>query len=100
MLLRVPPGMLDDGGCAHDEQPPEIAIALFGNAAELLLAACRILARNETDPGREIATRLEELGSVTVDVMAVAPITPIPGTVSTRRLTSLARCCAWMPRSS
>ena len=34
---------------------------------------------------------LKVLGSVTVEAMAVAPITPIPGTVSRRQLISLAR---------
>ena len=33
-------------------------------------------------------------GSVTVAAMAVAPITPIPGMVSSRLLASLDRCCA------
>src|SRR6266850_2136433 len=33
---------------------------------------------------------LKSLGSVTVEAMAVAPITPIPGTVSRRQLMSLA----------
>lgn len=59
MLLRMAPGVLDHRCCAHDEWPSQIAIALLGNAAELLLAALRILSRHEPDPGCEIATRLE-----------------------------------------
>ena len=35
-----------------------------------------------------------------VAAIAVAPMTPMPGMVSSRRLRSLARCWAWMLRSS
>jgi hypothetical protein len=38
MLLRMPPGVLNNGCCTADEQPSEIAISLLGNAAEPLLS--------------------------------------------------------------
>src|ERR1700745_2553801 len=34
MLLRMPPRVLNNGGCTDDEQPPKIAISLLGDAAE------------------------------------------------------------------
>jgi hypothetical protein len=39
-------------------------------------------------------------GPVTVAVIAVAPMTPMPRIVSSRRLRSLARCWEWMVRCS
>jgi len=92
MLLRMPSGVLNNCCCTDDEQPSEIAISLLGDAAEPLLATRRVLPRHKSDP-RAAKSRpdLKALGSVTVEAMAVAPITPIPGTVSRRRLTSLAR---------
>jgi hypothetical protein len=57
---------------------------------ELLLAPGRILARHQPDPGREIASRPKHR-SAAVATIAVATRTPMPGMVSTRQLTSLAR---------
>src|ERR1700739_2362833 len=34
MLLRMPPGVLNNGCCTDHEQPSKIAISLLGNAAE------------------------------------------------------------------
>src|SRR6478752_132897 len=91
MLLRMLPGVSNNGCCTDDEQPSEIAISLLGDAAEPVLApveCCR-----GTSPIHAAKSRpdLKSLGSVTVEAMAVAPITPIPGTVSRRQLMSLAR---------
>jgi hypothetical protein len=38
MLLRMLPGVSNNGCCTDDEQPSEIAISLLGDAAEPLLA--------------------------------------------------------------
>src|SRR3974390_670717 len=92
MLLRMLPGISNNGCCTVNEQPSEITISLLGDAAEPLLSpveCCR-----GTSPIHAAKSRpdLKLLGSVTVEAMAVAAITPIPGTVSMRQLISLARC--------
>jgi hypothetical protein len=46
-------------GRAQHEQPPEVAIALFGDGAELFLAAAGILPRRHSEPGGKVAARLE-----------------------------------------
>jgi hypothetical protein len=52
-------GISDHRERARCEQAPEIAITLLTDAAELLLAAARVLLREQPDPGREVATRSE-----------------------------------------
>ena len=47
----------NDGHRAGDEKPSQIAIALFGDTAEPLLAAGRVLLGYQTDPGRKTAPR-------------------------------------------
>jgi len=37
------------------EQSPEIGIALFGDPAEPVLSAARVLSRNQAEPGRKVA---------------------------------------------
>ena len=59
MLLRMPPGVLNNGCCTDDEQPSEIAISLLGNAAEPLLATRRVLPRHKSDPCCKIPTGFE-----------------------------------------
>ena len=59
MLLRVLPGVSNNGCCTDDEQPSEIAISLLGDAAEPLLAPRRMLPRNKSDPCRKIPTGFE-----------------------------------------
>ena len=91
MLLRMLPGISNNGCCTVNEQPSEITISLLGDAAEPLLSpveCCR-----GTSPIHAAKSRpdLKLLGSVTVEAIAVAPITPIPGMVSRRQLMSLAR---------
>src|SRR5258705_13976348 len=49
-------GVTDDGECTGDEQAAQIAVTLFADAAEPVLAPTRVLLRNEPDPGREIAS--------------------------------------------
>src|SRR5712671_5788474 len=89
VLLGTP----QHGDRPDDENAPQVAVALFGDRSELLLAPGRILPRHQPDPGREIASRAEHRRSATVATMAVAPITPMPGMASTRWLASLERCC-------
>ena len=92
MLLRMLPGVSNNGCSTDHEQSSEIAISLLGDAAEPLFAPGRVLPRC-TSPIHAAKSRpdLKLLGSVTVEAMAVAAITPIPGTVSMRQLISLAR---------
>jgi len=52
-------GLAHDGCRSDNKQAPEIAVSLFGYAAEFFLAPCRMLSRNEADPGCEIATGFE-----------------------------------------
>ena len=56
ILLRMKSGLAHDGCRSDNKQPPEVAVSLLGYTAELLLASCRMLSRNEADPGCEIAT--------------------------------------------
>ena len=59
MLLRTLPGVSNNRCCTDDEQPPEIAISLLGDAAEPLLAARRVLPRHKSDPCCKIPTGFE-----------------------------------------
>src|SRR5262245_21465485 len=54
-------GITDDGKRTDREQAAQIAIALFADAAELVLAAARVLLRHEPDPRREVTSRSEGL---------------------------------------
>jgi hypothetical protein len=63
----------------------QILVALFRDRPELLFATGRIFARHKSDPGRQITTRSEGL-------RIHAPITPMPGMVSSRLLISFERC--------
>ena len=46
----------DDGECTGHEQAAQIAVILFADAAEPILAPAGVLLRNEPDPGREVAS--------------------------------------------
>jgi hypothetical protein len=59
MLLRMLPGVSNNGCCTDDEQPSEIAISLLGDAAEPLLAPRRVLPRHKSDPCCKIPTGFE-----------------------------------------
>src|SRR4051794_26328073 len=59
MLLRMQPGLSNNGRCTNDEQPSEIAISLLGDAAEPLLATRRVLPWHKSDPGCKISTGFE-----------------------------------------
>ena len=47
-------GIADDGECAGREQAAQIAIALFADTTEFVLAPARVLLRHQPDPGREV----------------------------------------------
>ena len=54
MLGTVDLGITDDGERASREQAAQIAIALFADTAEPVLAPARVLLRHHPDPGREV----------------------------------------------
>src|SRR5262245_30183357 len=58
MELRI----ADHGERAGGEQAAQIAIALFADVAEPVLASARVLLWHEPDPGREIPSRSKRLG--------------------------------------
>jgi hypothetical protein len=61
MLLRMLPGLSNNGCCTDNEQPSKIAISLLGDAAEPLLATRRVLPRHKSDPCRKVSTGSEVL---------------------------------------
>src|SRR5258705_2144408 len=48
-------GVTDDRERASHEQAAQIAVTLFADIAEPVLASTRVLLRHDTDPGREVA---------------------------------------------
>ena len=62
MLLRMQPGLSNNGCCTDDEQPSEIAISLLGDAAEPLLATRRVLPGHKSDPCCKIPPGSEATG--------------------------------------
>src|SRR6476661_4253540 len=48
-------GVTDDGERAGHEQAAQIAVTLFADIAEPVLASARVLLRHDADPGREVA---------------------------------------------
>src|SRR6516162_703285 len=59
ILLRMPPGVLNNGCCTDHEQPSKVAISLLGDASEPLLAPGRVLPRHKSDPCCKIPTGFE-----------------------------------------
>src|SRR3974390_136797 len=59
MLLRMLPGISNNGCSTVNEQPSEITISLLGDAAEPLLSPRRMLPRHKSDPCRKIPTGFE-----------------------------------------
>jgi hypothetical protein len=53
-------GPPDHRGGADHQQLPEIAVALLGDAPEPVLAAGRVLARDQTQEGGELAAGAEQ----------------------------------------
>src|SRR3979490_3330998 len=54
MLGAVDLGVADDGECTGHEQAAQIAVTLFADAAEPLLAPAWVRFGNEPNPGREV----------------------------------------------
>ena len=54
-------GVTDDRKRAGHKQAAQIAVTLFADIAEPVLASARILLRHDTDPGSEVAARSEGL---------------------------------------
>ena len=50
-LVPMDLGIADDGERTRGEQAAQIAITLFADTAELVLAPARVLLRHEPDPG-------------------------------------------------
>jgi hypothetical protein len=55
MLGAMDLGIADDGERAGHEQAAQIAVTLFADTAEPVLAPARVLLGHDADPGREIA---------------------------------------------
>jgi hypothetical protein len=72
-------GIADDSECSGHEQATQIAVTLFTDAAEPLLAPTGVLFGNEPNPGRKVRPDRKVLGSATLATRAVASIGPIPG---------------------
>src|ERR1700687_4236681 len=58
-LIGMPFEMPQDGSCPMDQQRTQVHIAALADAEQLRLASGGVLARNQTDPRRELATILE-----------------------------------------
>src|SRR5258708_36429969 len=56
MLGAVDLGVADDGECTGHEQAAQIAVPLFADAAEPVLAPTPVLLRNESNPGPEVTS--------------------------------------------
>src|SRR5215510_10856587 len=56
MGARLP----DHGKGPDDQDAPQVSIALLGDGSQPLLAAGRILARDDADPGREVTPLLKD----------------------------------------
>ena len=62
MLGAMDLGIADDGECTGHEQAAQIAVTLFADTAEPVLAPARVLLRNEPNPSREVTSRSEGPG--------------------------------------
>src|SRR5262245_51629009 len=61
MLGAVDFSITDHSKRSGRKQTSQIAIALFADVAEPVLASARVLPRDETNPGREVPSRSESL---------------------------------------
>jgi hypothetical protein len=91
----------DDGKRAGHEQPAQIAVTLFADTAEPVLAppleccfGTSPIQAEKSRPDRKI------FGSATVATTAVASTEPTPGASSSLMLISLDRCQAVISRSN
>ena len=73
-------GIADDGECSGHEQAAQIAIALFTDAAEPLLAPLECCLRTSPIQAEKLRPDRKVLGSATLATRAVASMGPTPGT--------------------
>jgi hypothetical protein len=73
-----------------------MSIALLRDPAESLFAPGRMLSRHQADPCRRLRPDENVFQSQISATSAVATIGPTPGISSSRRLSSLERCQAWI----
>ena len=92
IFLRILLGAPQDGMRADDKNAPQVAVALLGDRPA---SACPrlILSRHQSDPSAKSRPDRKTVGSATVAAIALAPMTPMPGMVSSRLLASFERCC-------
>src|SRR5712672_2495369 len=62
MFGAVDLGIADDSECSGHEQAAQIAVTLFTDAAEPVLASTRVRLGNESKPDREVTSRSEGPG--------------------------------------
>ena len=74
----------------------QIAIAPFRDRPKLLFAAVEYAPGASPIQAAKARPDPKTFGSGTVAAIAVAPIRPIPGMLSSRLLASLKRCCTMM----
>ena len=96
----VLPCKTDDSSRADDEQSPDIAVALFADAAQALLSPAAV--RRGVSPSQAANWRPERKSAASgiAAAIALAVIGPIPGILAKRRLASLSRCHAKMRLSA
>jgi len=84
--------LLDHRGRADHQYAAQGLIAGAGDAAEPRLAGRRVIFWCQPDPGREMPAGSEGFGLATFMTNRVAPIGPMPGIFTRRRLASFCRC--------
>ena len=90
-------GEPQNGGRADDQEPANVRVALFGDAAQAFFPATRMLSRNEAEPGGKLAPGGEDACiSYRCSDCAGNDWADPGGIVSRRRITSLPRCQAIM----
>src|SRR3954463_10276880 len=97
---RLLHGPSQDGVRADDENATQIAVASLGDRSKLMLASARFLPWHQSIHAAKSRPDRKTVGSATVAAIAVAPMMPMPGMVSSRWLAGLARCCILICSSS
>ena len=93
-------GIADDRQCAGREQAAQIAIALFADTAEPVLAPLECCFGTSPIQAEKSRPDRKAFGSATLATRAVASAGPTPGISSSRLLVSLDRCQALIIRSN
>jgi hypothetical protein len=87
-------GIADDGERTRGEQAAQIAITLFADTAELVLAPLECCFGTSPIQAEKFRPDRKAFGSATLATRAVASAGPMPGISSSRLLASLDRCQA------